>query len=227
MSCPEDKIVYDSELNAYVCIETGEVLEDRPIVSAPQGRREEESPMVLASPVIHNYGIGTELSRIDQREAKSVTLHSILWRMVRRLGLPRYIHEDSARMLRELVRRGLIIGRKREEVIVATIYSSIRKHGLPIGLGELCKEMGVDKRRVWSMYKTIVEEFKLKQKQIPIHVYISQVVSRMGLEYRDYQEIIDSLLSRLPADLRYRKPQVVAQSLVLLALLIKRGRLKG
>jgi len=46
----------------------------------------------------------------------------------------------------------------------------------------------------------------------------------MGIEYGDYQPIIDSILSRLPTDLKYKKPDVVAQSVVLIAYFIKKGR---
>jgi len=225
MSCPRDKVVYDPELHAYICIETGEVLEEKPIVSVEPKRNKEEDNnlLVLTNSAIHDYGIGTEVSRLNYGEARAVTMHHILWDMVRRLGLPKYVHEDSAKILKTLIKKRFTGGRRTEDLIVAVIYASIKRHGIPIGLDELCRELGVDKRRVWGFYKSMAEELGLKQSFIPLHIYIMQVVSRMGIEYREYQPIIDSILSRLPADLKYKKPIVVAQSVVLLALLIKKG----
>jgi transcription initiation factor TFIIB len=225
MSCPPDKIVYDSEFSAYICTETGEVLDDRPIVSEQyRGEDEVDDSPIPFDVSIHDYGVGTDISRLDYGEARAVTLHHILREMTRQLGLPRYIQEDAAELIRALLRKRLTQGRRTRELITAILYASIRRYGLPIGLDELCRKLGADKRRVWSYYKSIYGELGLKQKFIPLQVYIVQVTSRLGVDYQEYQQIIDSILSRLPADLRYRKPLVVAQAVVLIALLIKRGK---
>jgi transcription initiation factor TFIIB len=223
MSCPPDKIVYDNYFSAYICVETGEVLDDRPIVQLPNGEGEESEQPILVNSAIHDYGVGGEVSRLNYREARAVTLHHILGEMVKQIGLPRYIHEDAAGIIRELLKRRLTQGRRTKELITAVIYASIRRYGLPIELGRLCNELNADKRRVWNYYKSIYEELGLKQRLIPLQVYIMQVASRLGVDYQEHQQIIESILNRLPADLRYRKPMVVAQAVVLIALLIKRG----
>jgi transcription initiation factor TFIIB len=226
MSCPPDKIVYDHEYSAYICAETGEVLDDRPIVQfyQPSGEEGEGELPILVNSATHDYGVGGEVSRLDYREARAVTLHHILGEMVKQLGLPRYVQEDAAGMIKELLKRRLTQGRRTRELVAATIYASVRRYGLPIGLDELCRELGADKRRVWSYYKSIYGELGLKQEFIPLQVYIMQVTSRLGVDYQKHQQIIESILNRLPADLRYRKPLVVAQAVVLIALLIKRGQ---
>lgn len=223
MPCPRDKIVYDAELNAYICVETGEVLDERPIVSVNAGEEENEGNGLLVDNTIHDYGIGTDISYLSYGESRAVTMHHVLREMAKRLGLPKYVQEDSAKLIRVFLKKKFTAGRRMEELVAAVIYASIRRYGLPIGLEAFCRELNVDKRRVWNFYKAMVKEFGLKQEFIPLHIYVVQVVSRMGIEYRDYQPIIDSILSRLPTDLKYKKPDVVAQSVVLIAYLIKKG----
>jgi transcription initiation factor TFIIIB Brf1 subunit/transcription initiation factor TFIIB len=225
MSCPPDKIIYDHEYSAYICAETGEVLDDRPIVQLyqPSGGEGEGELPILVNSAVHDYGVGGEVSRLDYGEARAVTLHHILGEMVKQLGLPRYVQEDAAGLIKELLKRRLTQGRRTRELVAATIYASVRRYGLPVELGELCGKLGVDKGRVWNYYKVIHGELGLRQEPVPIRVYVVRVASEFGLDPLEYQ-IADSILSRLPPDLKYsRRPLAVAQAVVLIARLIRMG----
>jgi len=226
MSCPGNKIVYDSELNAYICEETGEVIDEKPIVMEHFGRGDFEDAQnlpIISDGIMHNYGIGTSVSRINYGEAMAITLHHILWDMVKRLGLPKYVHEDSAKTIKKLIRDRFTVGRKREDLVAAVLYASIRRYGLPITFEELCKELGVNKKRTWRFYMSLAKELGLRQRFVPLQDYIVQAVSKMGIDYKEIQPIVESIVARIPLDMRYRKPNVLSQAVVLLALLIKRG----
>ena len=227
MECPSGRVVYDAELYAYICLDNGIVVEDRPITSdhPPKDDGKDGELLALVNTAVHDYGIGTDVSHLDYSEARSVTMHHILGIMVKKLGMPKYVQAESARIIRELMRKGITAGRRTEELIASVIYASAKSYGTPITIEQICKELGVDRRKVRRNYKTIIGTFRLKQERIPIHIYLVQAVSKANLEYSDYQGIIESILSRLPPDLKSRKPHVLAEAVILLAYLIRKGRL--
>jgi transcription initiation factor TFIIIB Brf1 subunit/transcription initiation factor TFIIB len=224
MECPGGRAVFDAELYAYVCLDNGMVVEDKPIVDEPVQEDEKGELPALVNTAVHDYGIGTDVSRLDYSEARSVTMHHILGVMVKKLGLPRYVQADSARIIRELIRRKLTAGRRTEELIASVVYASARHHGIPLSIEQVAGELGVDRRKVWKMYKMVAGEFGLRHDQIPLHIYIVRAVSEAGVEYKDYRDIVDDLLSRLPLGMRHRKQSTLAEAILLLAVLIEAGR---
>jgi transcription initiation factor TFIIB len=222
--CPSDKIVFDAEANIYVCTDTGEVLDERPIVEDAGKQKEDAGSPIPVNIAVHDYGIGGDVSRLKYDEARVVTLHHVLGGMVKTLGLPRHVHEEASRILRLASEKGLAYGRKKEEFVASVIYASARSYGLLVSFNEMCRRLGVDKKMTWHFYKSVVRGLGLKQPSPPIQEYVKLYAVRAGIRVEEVWSIADSLVQRLPPDIRANNPGIVAQAVLLIASLIKKGR---
>lgn len=222
--CPSDKIVFDTEAGIYVCAETGEVLDERPIVEDAGKQKEDEEPPIPMNIVVHDYGIGGDVSRLKYSEARMVTLYHVLNDMVKILGLPRHVHEEASRILRLVGEKGLAYGRKKEELVASIIYASARGYGFLISFNEMCRRLGVDKKMTWQFYKSIVRGIGLRQSSPPIREYVKLYAMRAGIKVEEVWPIAESLIQRLPPDARANNPSIVAQAVLLIASLIRKGR---
>lgn len=221
--CPSDKVVFDAEANNYVCAETGEVLDERPIVEDAGKLKEDAESPIPVNIAVHDYGIGGEVSHLKYSEARVVTLHHVLGDMVRVLGLPEYVHEEASRILRLVGKKGLSYGRKKEELVASIIYASARSYGLLVSFNEMCRKLRVDKKMTWQFYKSIVSELGLKQPSPPIQEYVRLYATRAGIKVEEVWSITVSLIQRLPPDIKANSPSIVAQAVLLIASLIKKG----
>lgn len=221
--CPPDRVVYDLSANAYICSETGEVIDDHPITQDAGMFNEGEEPPVPVNIAIHDYGIGGEVSYLKYSEARMVTIYHVLGEMSKKLGFPRYVVEEASMIIRMLDKKGSTVGRRRNEMIAAVLYASARRHGLVVSFKELCKTLGVSKSLAWKFYKSIVSELGLKQAVPPLQEYVKQKAMRARVRVEEIWGIVGSLIPRIPDDLRFKNPDTVAQAVLLLAVLIKKG----
>ncbi len=74
MACPKDRIIYDPERGEYICMDTGEVLEDHVIDQGPEWRvfspEDKVSRSRIGAPltsIVHDKGLTTYIGRVSRR----------------------------------------------------------------------------------------------------------------------------------------------------------------
>ncbi len=74
MTCPKDRIIYDPERGEYICMDTGEVLEDHVIDQGPEWRvfspEDKVSRSRIGAPltsIVHDKGLTTYIGRVSRR----------------------------------------------------------------------------------------------------------------------------------------------------------------
>jgi len=86
-----------------------------------------------------------------------------LKRMISSLRLPRSVQEETAKLYREVLDKGLVKGRVIEEVLVATLYIVCRKRGIPRTLKELSEYAGsgASEKAIGRTYRMLKEEMDI------------------------------------------------------------------
>jgi len=78
------------------------------------------------------------------------------------LKLPKSVEEESARIYRLAVQRGLVRGRSMESVVAGALYAACRRHEVPRTLDELSEASGIDKKEIGRTYRFITRELQIK-----------------------------------------------------------------
>ncbi|MFB6265966.1 MAG: transcription initiation factor IIB family protein [Candidatus Nanohaloarchaea archaeon] len=87
---------------------------------------------------------------------------SELKRLVSHLNLPDSVHEEVARLYEKSVDKGLVKGRRIENIIAALIYIVAREQGNPRTLDELSDASGIEKREIGKAYRYVARELDLR-----------------------------------------------------------------
>ena len=73
---------------------------------------------------------------------------SELDRISSRLGIPRSVREDAAKIYRSAAKKKLIRGRSIEGMVVAALYTACRRNNIPRSLDEMEVESNVSKKQI-------------------------------------------------------------------------------
>ena len=116
-------------------------------------------------------------------------------RMCAHLNIPNNIKEESARLYRKCVNKGIVRGRSIESVIAAIIYLISRNHHLPKTLEELAEVSGVKKKDIGRSYRTICRRLKLRMPVITAADYVPRLASELGVSGETEAKAIELLES--------------------------------
>ncbi|MFB6076880.1 MAG: transcription initiation factor IIB family protein, partial [Candidatus Nanohaloarchaea archaeon] len=72
------------------------------------------------------------------------------------------VHEEVARLYEKAVDKGLVKGRRIENIIAALIYIVAREQGNPRTLDELADASGIEKREIGKAYRYVARELDLR-----------------------------------------------------------------
>jgi len=120
---------------------------------------------------------------------------SELDRLASRLGLPRYVEEEAAKLYREAARKGLIRGRSIEAVIAACVYAACRLLKVPRTLDEIAEVSRVDKKEIGKSYRFVVRHLNLTPKKLFIKPtdYVNKFADELDLSERTRKRAIEIL----------------------------------
>jgi transcription initiation factor TFIIB len=211
--CPPDKIVYDHQLGLKVCAETGEVLEENLVDDSPEWRAYDTQEFVeraRAKPIDYtkpDMGIGAEMGALriskirsilgnpppvptiksaGRRSSKTTTGMAMLLDLSNRLGLPRWLTVEIARLYQVASAKGLTRGRDLRLCIVSLILLGMRVHNYPLTQEELIVTAGYEptlavKREVGRLYKLYSRLMGINPKPMKPEDYVPVLSSKLGL----------------------------------------------
>jgi transcription initiation factor TFIIIB Brf1 subunit/transcription initiation factor TFIIB len=194
--CGGNPVVFDPELQAYVCSHCGAVIEEHPVEYRLPSR---EKPNV---------------SRDDVRRTRPLyKMRDWLTRLVedqcRQLGLSKYlclqVKRRVATAVQEIVREeGVkrLDARKFKLVIAACIYTILLEHGSVVSLKKLSRQLGLEEGRVFTALYKYKDEIGFRHVDKTVR-FIPTVVSalRKQLSEEDAERVRSELLrlaSKLP-----------------------------
>ena len=97
------------------------------------------------------------------------------------LNLPTVVREESSRVYRFVLQRGLVRGRSMESVIAACIYAACRSYNIPRTLDEIATASDVPRKEIGRTYRFIIRKLKIKVKPSSPKDYISRFSSILHL----------------------------------------------
>ncbi|EWG07065.1 MAG: Zinc finger TFIIB-type domain-containing protein [Candidatus Aramenus sulfurataquae] len=214
MKCPvcnSESVRYDYERGQYICSNCGFVIEEGLVDQGPEWRAydyedklEKErtgSPLTLK---VHDQGLTTKIGygrvkdrvkllkmqrlqnklRVSSKDKKLVTYLSVLNNEASKLGLPEFVKETAALILRKLVETGLARRIDMYTLVAAVLYYSCQINNIPRHLQEIRNRYGLNSSELWKALQRVqevskkVQNFRPKVKPV---VYIPEILDKLGL----------------------------------------------
>lgn len=174
MGCREDMVVFDEFRGEYVCLETGEVIEERLVDTGkewrsfelPSGRERAGTPNTFK---VHDMGLHTEIDettwigrRLSELNSMSRIVTSDERKLSRALALANEVisrlpnpgvarlKEEVGLMLRRLVRSGALGRKKLGAFVAACILCAAENLEIPVDAREVVNQCGTTLGDVWD-----------------------------------------------------------------------------
>ena len=241
--CGHSKHVrWDPATNSFVCVVHGIVLEDSIIDSGPEWRTFDAEDVNRRSRVgapiterVHDRGITTFIraSIRDQRGRKLAIIQAKLRRSgneklikllselnstAARLGFKQHVIEDAAKLLRDISRSKILRKNHLYEYIAAALIIAAKINRIPTTITEVAGKLGISKERVWTAYRELIANLRVKLATHNPQLYVPKIVSKLGLS-----QPVETLANKIVYMLirtgiaQGKPPQAVAAAAVYLA----------
>lgn len=105
-------------------------------------------------------------------------------RLSKRLGIPRHVQEEAARIYHLAVSKGLVRGRSIESVIAASLYTACKIHKQPLMLDEIAQEVNGSRREIARCYRLLVRDLNLRVPVIDAKTFVGRIAAALGLPDR-------------------------------------------
>jgi len=109
------------------------------------------------------------------------------------LNLPSVVREESSRVYRFVLQRGLVRGRSMESVIAACIYAACRSYNIPRTLDEIAAASDVPRKEIGRTYRFIIRKLGIKVKPSSPKDYIARFSSILHLSPKAQNEALKIL----------------------------------
>lgn len=106
---------------------------------------------------------------------------SELGRVSSRLGIPRSVREDAAKIYRSAARKKLIRGRSIEGMVAAALYTACRRNNIPRSLDEMEVASNVSKKQIGRNYRFLAKKLNIKLKPTSPSDYIPRFATQLSL----------------------------------------------
>jgi transcription initiation factor TFIIB len=106
------------------------------------------------------------------------------------LNLPTVVRDESSRVYRFVLQRGLVRGRSMESVIAACIYAACRSYNIPRTLDEIAAASDVQRKEIGRTYRFIIRKLGIKVKPSSPKDYISRFSSILHLSPKTQNEAL-------------------------------------
>ncbi len=101
------------------------------------------------------------------------------------LNISDFVIEDAKTMYRYAVRKKLVLGRRIEDLVAATIYCALRVNRIPVTMEELIKQYPISKKNLVKNYKMVVLKIlpalKMQVKRITCSDYFVRFADKLNL----------------------------------------------
>ena len=244
MECPEchsKNLVWDYKRGECYCEDCGLVIEDAVIDTRPEWRyfsqEEREERERCGAPEtyrIHDKGLGSPPRMMrhgaithltSSEESRMIYALIELERISSALGVPPFLREEAAKMLREIRSKihsseevkKKIAYRGVDCIVPAVIYIVCRKNGLARPLKDVTKVSKVSLRKISQAYKGILRALNIQLRPPSPSDFVPAICSSLGLdgEVRAYAQHIISSASK--DALNGKNPICVAASAIYIA----------
>ncbi len=119
-----------------------------------------------------------------------------LRRITSTLKLPNSVAQETAKLYRKAVKKGLTRGRLIEEVFISTLYIVCRKRKIPRTLKELSEVSGVEEKDIGKTYRFLKDEMDIEVPLTDPVCYIPRFASKVDLS-GEVQEEAKKILERV------------------------------
>ncbi len=175
VECPAESIIYDEFRGEYICVDTGEVLEDRVTVLTPEWRfpeiNDDESRVRGGTPItnkVHDLGLHTEIEarsaygrklrslnqrlRIDAKEKRVVQALKLMNETVNKLDVPNKdnIKDIAGNIIHRLYKRGIIKRKNLRAVVAAVLITTLKNLNIPVDSRTILEHCQVTAQDVWK-----------------------------------------------------------------------------
>lgn len=207
MNCPHSSIVFDELHGEYVCVETGEVIEERIIDQGPEWRAYTPEEFVDRARAgsrltnkVHDLGISTTIDTWSYKGRKLQSLHrklrvsnnkqrklvkalSFMNDVIGRLGLPNTVNEFSGSIIRRLNAKGIIKDRNADAFIAAAIILSCNYLKAPVDRDEVLRICEITRHDLWkAMLKITRDSGEYITVKVPDpQIYLDKLRVELGL----------------------------------------------
>lgn len=106
---------------------------------------------------------------------------SELDRISSRLGIPRSVSEDVAKIYRSAAKKKLIRGRSIEGMVAAALYTACRRNNIPRSLDEMEVASNVSKKQIGKNYRFLAKKLNIKLKPTSPSDYIPRFATQLSL----------------------------------------------
>lgn len=206
MVCSPSSIVYDELRGELVCVETGEVLEERIVDLGPEWRAYNHEEFIERARAgsqltnkVHDLGLTTVIDtrsyegkilnsiqskvRISNGQRRLVKALSLMNNVIGILGLPKAVNEFSGSLIRKLSSRGVIKDRNLNSFVAASIIIACNYHKIPLDREQLLRLCEVTRHELWrAMLKITRDSGEYIANRVPEpHIYVENLRIRLGL----------------------------------------------
>jgi len=244
MECPEchsKNLVWDYKRGECYCEDCGLVIEDAIIDTRPEWRyfsqEEREERERCGAPEtyrIHDKGLGTPPRMMrhgavthltSSEESRMIYALIELERISSALGVPTFLREEAAKMLREIRSKILsneeakkkLAYRGADSIVPAVIYIVCRKNGLARPLKDVAKVSKVSLRKISHAYKGILRALNIQLRPPSPSDFVPAICSSLGLG-GDVRAAAQHIISSARAEaLNGKNPICVAASAIWIA----------
>ncbi|OYT39243.1 MAG: transcription factor IIB [Desulfurococcales archaeon ex4484_58] len=220
--CGSSSVVFDPQLNQYVCTLCGTVIVEKVVYHGYELRvYDERVPRTSGSSThkVHDHGIGgTEFSvkrgskaernkwRNMRRMQKSIRVtkeEKIVEKTLRYmnmyakiLGAPNYVAETAGKILSEAVKGRNYKNKTLKNMAIAALYISYKMHGLHRPAKLFVKQVGITLKDLWHAEKKIHHNVKNLNKYMKVEepeTYVAFLVEKLGLS-NDTEKLANYIL---------------------------------
>lgn len=207
MNCPHSSIIFDELHGEFVCVETGEVIEEKLFDQGPEWRAYSPEEFSERARVgsrltnkVHDLGITTtidtwsfegrrlqsihrKLRITNNKERKLAKALGLMNDVIGKLGLPNTVNEFSGSIIRKLSARGIIKDRNVNSFIAASIILSCNYMKVPIDRDEVLRACEVTRHDLWkAMLKITRDSGEFITIKVPEpQIYLDKLRAELGL----------------------------------------------
>lgn len=187
--CPEcgSKNLQESRLGETACANCGLVLEDNgiertPFIAEPVKNRADNPYLVEARTKPINGKIYKDVWLLNTREKNLRQGQAEIRSLAERLKCPDVVLNESRYLFKQAVMKGLSIGRERQNIVYASVYTASLMHNYPKTVFEMIAFTQMTKKKLLRAHKLLKQELNIELKPIDPTDYVHRFSSRIGLK---------------------------------------------
>ncbi|MEM0000874.1 MAG: transcription initiation factor IIB family protein [Desulfurococcaceae archaeon] len=222
--CKNTSILFDAELQAYVCPSCGLVIDEKPFYQGHESfDKDGHVPRYSGSFThrVHDHGVGsTEISgsikyhikqgrtwvarnidaRINKENRKVVKALKELNDLVKRVKPPKSVSETAGEILQKVIKNLNVKEQTLRKIVIASLYMAYKVCGLPRPAKIFVKEVGAEESDLWEGIRKIREVYsdaKIQPEAFEPRYYVNYIVTKLSMPSE-----VAALASELLANLK-------------------------